>query len=137
MSARVEEVELNGFTLAREDGPTYLSLPAEASLCDVCQFYACPDSLSQALKAADRDCANLTVAQALRSQDITGAWLAELVAMYARVTLVEGADMSLAAFLNGGMIGNVAAIRVPLNYPLRHANGKNGRNGENSRNGLH
>lgn len=124
MNARIVELELNDAnTTMREDGPTVLHIPANATLASVIDVSICPDlrdlfrrTLNGNLTTAQY--AQVTVGEALHTPDLAPQWLGALMALDAHVRLASDDDVQLNRYL--AQTGNgAAAVQIPLNVPGR------------------
>lgn len=128
MNARIQEVELNDVDLMREDGPTALNLPVQATLQDVFSAPICSE-LSKLFRLTlngpitEQRRAELTIGHTLHAPDLAPQWLGVLMALDTHVILPgsDDPDMRLDAYLAlpDADRPDVAAIRLPLNVPGR------------------
>ncbi len=123
MNARIVELELNDTHHMREDGPTVLHIPADASLASVIDAPICPDlrdlfrrTLNGNLTSAQY--AELTVGDALHTATLAPRWVSALLALDAQVKRANDADMQLGRYLAQTENG-ATAVQIPLNVPGR------------------
>ena len=122
MNARIIEVELNDADVMREDGPTVLNLPLDATLEDVFQAPICRDlrdlfrrTLNGPLTPEKRS--ELSIQQALDEPQLAPNWVGALIALNAHINLSHDA-IQLEQYLTH-QTDQATAVQIPLNVPGR------------------
>ncbi len=125
MVARIVEMELNDADAMREDGPTVLCFPVNATLEDVFQASICADlrdlfqhTLNGPLTPEKRR--TLTIQQTLAAPDLAPRWIGALVALDTHVSFMKDINdvMQLEHYL-AHQPDQAVAVCVPLNVPGR------------------
>ncbi|MBN1563834.1 MAG: hypothetical protein JXA10_08340 [Anaerolineae bacterium] len=125
MNAQIVEMELFDTDVMREDGPTILNLPVDATLEDVFHAPICPDlrdlfrrTLNGPLTSEKRG--ELTIRQTLENPELAPKWIGALIALnaHAAASNTIGDAVQLERHL-AHPTDQIASVCLPLNVPGR------------------